>query len=143
MVAFKVKLVVGTMGAADRSRQASFLGTFSLWVAGYLVCWLEVERVGELQLQGAVSLAVEHSRNPAFYVIHVIEQGPPPLVVNQKEIVSGPENIVQPEVHSEKGVGVVVLDDRAGEPLVVEIVVDASVDEVVGEISLGEGGFID
>ena len=76
-------------------------------------------------------MAVEQTRSLVLYVADVLEQSPPSLVINQKEIVSVPENVIQSEVHSEKGVGVVVLDDRAGEPLVVEVVVDASVDEVV------------
>ena len=78
-------------------------------------------------MQRAVSLAVEGAADaPAF-------------VVDEEEVVAGAEDVVQAEIETKKIVGVVLLEDGAGEPLVGEVVIDPRVEIVIGESAAGGG----
>src|ERR1051325_776969 len=93
----------------------------------------EIKRISELSLKPAVLLAVKRICDLAVEI--------PAVIVDQEEIVTRAEDVVEADVVSPKVVRVVELNDRAGKPLVIEVVIHTSIDDVVCE-SATRPGFI-
>src|SRR3970040_2007822 len=80
---------------------------------------LKIKGVGQLRCQSLIRLAVSRVAGCSPHVIH------------QEEIVAGAEDVVEPELDPEKGVGVVVANNGRGQQLIVEGIFDAGVHNVV------------
>ena len=81
-------------------------------------------------MQGTIFLPIKRASHRSAFVI------------NQEEIVTGAENVIQPKVQPCKRIHVVVLNGDGRQPPVVEIIEQAQIGDVVRKLGLAKGKLV-